>query len=222
VTLAPAFAATLGLYVAYPWEFTGEIVELMLGYCFLFSALAVRPQTAASVARAPRSLLTSLIGSTAVVVLLSFATAAGVRLISSDDTTLTATASVEVAALREDFLRPARPERGIYITPCGLHKRVYSYVEKYRAKYLTRGSFAGLEAQGMSTDRARYFLDPWNGPYWIRDSCDDDSGKRVIFVYSFGPNRLRDSSPWQLSGDDVGAYLLEAEVSSESTGERAR
>ena len=55
-------------------------------------------------------------------------------------------------------------------------------------------------------------LDPWNLPYWVRDTCDDFRGRRVVFIYSFGPNRSRDSTPWEILGDDVGVFLVEEEA----------
>ena len=49
--------------------------------------------------------------------------------------------------------------------------------------------------------------DPWNSPYWIRDKCSKDRSRRSVFVYSFGPNRRRDSSHWEVAGDDIGTYV---------------
>jgi hypothetical protein len=30
-----------------------------------------------------------------------------------------------------------------------------------------------------------------------------------VYVYSFGPNRRRDSDLWQIVDDDVGAYVIQ-------------
>ncbi|MDH3405125.1 MAG: hypothetical protein OEP45_16010, partial [Acidobacteriota bacterium] len=65
-----------------------------------------------------------------------------------------------------------------------------------------------LVTLGLPEDRARFFMDPWNAPYWLRDRCDKKTGRRAIFFYSFGPNRKRDSSVWEILGDDVGAYVF--------------
>jgi hypothetical protein len=90
-----------------------------------------------------------------------------------------------------------------------LHKRVYTFVEKKKyARPLTEGSFTRLVDRGLPEARAEFFLDPWNSPYWIRDRCDEDNGRRVVFVYSFGPNRSRDSSRWEILGDDIGKHAL--------------
>ena len=37
--LLPAFIGTFWTYQAYPWKFSGELTELMLGGCFLFAAI---------------------------------------------------------------------------------------------------------------------------------------------------------------------------------------
>ena len=52
----------------------------------------------------------------------------------------------ELEALRRDFV--ANAEDGRLPVRCGVHKRVYSYVEKYDADFLKRGAFAGLAQQG--------------------------------------------------------------------------
>ncbi len=88
---------------------------------------------------------------------------------------------------------------------CGLHKRVYTFVRQYGQRHLTRGEFANLHDRGLAPERLRFFLDPWNTPYWIRHDCR--SSPRKIFVYSFGPNRRRDSSRTEVLGDDIGAKV---------------
>jgi hypothetical protein len=67
---------------------------------------------------------------------------------------------------------------------------------------------AALAARAILDERTEFSFDPWNSPYWIRDRCERDEGRRVAFVYSFGPNRSRDSSRWEIMGDDIGQYVL--------------
>ena len=55
--------------------------------------------------------------------------------------------------------------------------------------------------------RANYVLDQWNSPYWVRHKCG--SGRVTVFIYSFGPNRQRDSSEWEILGDDIGMRLAQ-------------
>jgi hypothetical protein len=197
LSLIPAFAGTLLLYIIYPWSFSGEIVELMLGTGFLVAAETAKPRSAPV-----------LVGMCTAVLILGTATSMSARVRKSSDEAYLKLARTEVEALAGDFLDGARPELGNYITRCNLHKRVYTYVEKYRQHFLAHGRFSELKAQGLSEDRAAYFLDPWNAPYWIRDKCNDETGQRSIFVYSFGPNHRRDSNDFELRADDVGMYIL--------------
>lgn len=88
-----------------------------------------------------------------------------------------------------------------------MHKRLYSFVAKYEQTYLNEESFAQLTMQGLPVARAEFFLDPWNSPYWIRDVCASMNEPRMMVVYSFGPNRRRDSSRDEILGDDLGEYL---------------
>ena len=90
---------------------------------------------------------------------------------------------------------------------CGLHKRLYTFKEQYDQDYLLEGAYSRLQAQGLPEARAEYFLDPWNSPYWLRSRCSKDRSRIAIFVYSFGPNRRRDSNRWEIVDDDIGAYI---------------
>lgn len=189
--LAPAFLATYFLYEAYPWSHTGEWVELMLGLGFLFAAV-----TQARGSQAGALLLVWI-----VVLSLGFSTAAVSRNARQDKPELLAAAQIEVEALRRDFAS------GQVNSQCNLHKRLYTFMEKYRQFNLLEGEFSRLTNQGLPEARADFLLDPWNSPYWIRDRCED--GRRVAFVYSFGPNRRRESSRWEILGDDIGAIIRE-------------
>ena len=95
-------------------------------------------------------------------------------------------------------------------TSCGLHKRLFTFVRQQDVEALEQGSFAALVEQGLPEERSRFFLDPWNSPYWVRDSCGEDRRRRRIFVYSFGPDRMRDSTDWEIGGDDVGEIVFDA------------
>ena len=119
-------------------------------------------------------------------------------------------ANAEAAALKDDLIQIAEAQSKPSITNCGLHKRLYTVVQTKkraqppRGKVLYRvGGTVGSPKRAQSS-----FLDPWNSPYWIRDRCDKEKGRRVVFVYSFGPNRSRDSSRWEILGDDIGEYAL--------------
>ncbi len=208
-TLAPAFLVTFLTYEDYPFEFTGEVVELMLGLAFLFAALFAA-ESYANRAEGRNRRLGRLALVVAIVAALGLAGATFSRGQRGAGTEILEAVGAEIAALKADFLTMAR-NRGRSATRCGQHKRVYSFVEKYDTDYLYEGSFAALTGQGMPEERAKFFLDPWNSPYWIRDKCSRRRDRQVIFVYSFGPNRKRESTEWELAGDDIGATIFERE-----------
>jgi len=202
LALAPAFAATALLYHAYPWSHSGEWAEAMLGTAMLLVAGAQQKALAGGLAGARAwSLGRSLLALWLATLLLGAGTTALGRLLAKSDPDRVATARAELAALRDDFAL-ARTR-----TRCGIHKRIYTMVEAYRQDHLFTGRFASLQTTGLPEDRARYFLDPWNSPYWVQHVCSEDRRRRAIFVYSFGPDRKRDSTDWQIVEDDLGAWI---------------
>ena len=116
----------------------------------------------------------------------------------------------EIQALAQDF------ESGRGHTRCGVHKRRYTCMREYQQPYLLEGEFARLLMTRGDNARAQYLLDPWNAAYWIRHKCDD--GREAKFVYSFGPNRRRDSSEWEIAGQDVSGASIAADVSGDDIG----
>ena len=206
VELMPSMFAIFWLHLQYPWKFTGEIAECALGFAFLFASMAGAMQF--SPRHAARSLARPA-GVLAVVVVLAFATAWWSQNRQSGDPANLSLAKAEAKALAQDLLELGEAKGKPVITKCSTHKRVYTLVqEKKYARPLPGMSFTALTQQGLPEARAEFFLDPWNSPYWIRDRCEDDSERRVVFVYSFGPNRSRDSSRWEILGDDIGHYVL--------------
>ncbi len=204
--LAPGFAAALWAYLAYPWKFTGELVELMVGLGFLFAAIAwLRAFRDAE--RSPRlATATLVVLGGALVIGLGTADATVSRTQRRADPDAVATTRVELQALKDDILAHGE-ERGDLPVRCKLSKRLYSFVEQYDAGYLMWGRFASLVQQGLPEQRAEFLIDPWNHPYWIRSRCEQRGSRRSVYLYSFGPNRKRDSTPWELREDDVGLYL---------------
>lgn len=209
--LIPSYLAMFLLYQIYPWKFSGEVVELMLGLAILLASLSIGIRTGtvgtlpamANVRRVALALsLITLLGVTSA--------AAASRWLPEDPMKIEA-ARLETDALRADLLQMARQEGELAAGKCGLHKRLFSFVEKYRKQQLQEGSFASIVREPSSSDRARYFIDPWNTPYWIRHSCGEGPGGSEVLVYSFGPNRMRDSGSGGIRGDDIGAVLVSSD-----------
>ena len=206
IELTPSMFAMFWLHFWYPWKFTGEVVECAMGFGFLFVAMANAAQF--SEQRRPISLARPA-GLIAIVIALAFATAWWSQNRQSADPANLELATVESQALGSDLAALGEAKGEPVITKCGIHKRVYTLVQKKKyARPLQEMSFVGLAERGLPEARAEFFLDPWNSPYWIRDRCDKKTGRRVVFVYSFGPNRMRDSSHWEILGDDIGHYVV--------------
>ena len=206
IELTPSMFAMFWLHFWYPWKFTGEVVECALGFGFLFVAIA--NATRFSEGRGRSSLVRS-VGLIAVVVVLTFTTAWWSQNRQSGDPANLELAKIESEALGDDLETLGEAKGKLVITKCGIHKRVYTLVQKKDyARPLPNMSFVDLAERGLPEARAEFFLDPWNSPYWIRDRCDKKTGRRVVFVYSFGPNRMRDSSHWEILGDDIGHYVV--------------
>ena len=202
VAIAPGFLLTFLIYEVYPWSFTGEVVELLLGFCFVFSLLGVAmrysaPAGGSIIGLGPSS---TVAAAWVVIATLGVGTAGLSRIAWRGQPGRSETAVAEADALGRDFLE-LRPR-------CSVHKRVYSFVEKYETTELLSGHFAALSARGLPEERAAFFLDPWNSPYWIRYKCSIEEGAIRTFVYSFGPDRKRDSSAWEIRGDDVGSMVV--------------
>jgi hypothetical protein len=194
--LAPAFLGTFLLYQSYPWKFSGEWVEWMLGLGFLFGLLLSDPVARTSALRLAAAWgLVMLAGS-------ACAAVSGARRDGRPENR--DAARVEIETLAADFLAARVP------SPCGLHQRLYTFVEAGDVDALRTGSYAAQVERGLPEERAAFFLDPWNSPYWIRDICADEGQRRRIAIYSLGANRMRESDAWSFAGDDVGHVVFEA------------
>lgn len=201
--LLPTFLAAYVLYTWYPWSHSGEWVEFFLGSGFLFAALAAarhfQPELAGTVKdNVPPATSLVAIAAMAVLALITARISDYQRQAHPGNI---AAVEAELHALKADF------ESGRAELECSLHKRLYTFVLEYEQDGLLEGSYAALQSQGLPESRAQYFIDPWNSPYWIRDRCDSDSDERVTFVYSFGPNRRRDSTRYEILDDDIGVYI---------------
>lgn len=197
--LAPAFLIAAVAYEIYPWKFTGELVELVLALAFLFSALLHLP---AGSAWPGGTSIAGLLSTSLVVLLLGWASGfMTLRLHRSHPANIQA-AQTELGALEFDLLALGGADLP---TECGQHKRLFTWVSREDAQALFRGRFAALVAQGLPAERADFFIDPWNSPYWVRHRCTANQQK--VTLYSFGPNRRRDSEPSRLGGDDVGVTI---------------
>ena len=199
--MIPAFLITGIGQVTYPIKFTGEWVELMLGLGFLFSALSLR-RTDPADSRPRRQPLSGRLSIAWLAILIAGAASATVTRFQRDRNPDNVTAArLELEALKRDIVS------GQLRTRCGPHKRLYTIALQYRQSYLFTGEFSRLTQQGLPEPRAAYLLDPWNYAYWLRDNCATGERERMTYLYSFGPNRRRDSTKWELGGDDIAVFV---------------
>ena len=201
VALIPAFLITGIAQVTYPIKFTGEWVELMLGLGFLFSALSLRRTDPADSRPRRLPVPARLTIAWLIILIAGVASAAATRYQRDSNPNNVTAAQLELEALRRDMVS------GQLRTRCGPHKRLYTYALQYRQSYLFTSEFSQLSRQGMPEQRAAYLLDPWNYAYWLRDNCATGERERITYLYSFGPNRRRDSTKWELGGDDIAVFL---------------
>ena len=193
--LIPGFGVTAAIYAWYPQSFTGEWVEAAMGLAFLGCALLT--SVADRAVRGGRPML----GHVLVALIATASTLGLLRLLHGSDAERIAATRAEIAALVTDFESPRLHTR------CNIHKRLYTFMREYNQPYLVRGEFSEFVVASGDTTRARYLLDPWNSPYWVRHRCTSDT--TVAFVYSFGPNRRRDSTDRAIGGDDIGGFFIE-------------
>ena len=197
--LIASFLTMFIFYTWYPWSHTGEWVEAAMALGFVYAATVP-----AHLDRSgdPSLLTKKLVTVVVAVFALAIVTVFSLRLVQSADPVKIQRAQMEIAALQADFNDGDLPRR------CGIHKRLYTFMLDYDQPYLLEGEFARLLGDSGEVSRADYLLDPWNSAYWIRLKCRGE--RKATFVYSFGPNRRRDSTEWMLKTDDIGADLLVA------------
>lgn len=200
--------AVLGasLLVAYPVDFTGEYVELLAGA--LFHAAGARGLEGTRGALAALALPPLLAAAGWVATELPAAAGGAAKRDCAARETAALAAAIAAGGATEGLADKD-----------SVHKRAFLAL---RGGYLTPEAARAVEAASCpgvapSPLRRKYLLDPWGQPYWVRYR-DEDEGERVL-VYSFGPNRRRDSAEGASgSGDDVASSPLELEEAPSESG----
>ncbi len=212
LALAPWFAVVALVELSYPADLGGEACEMVLGLLFLAAAVihdaptTFEAESTASPRRAALLLLAPIGLGVVTPPLVG-------RLVYGVDEALVAQAQTELELLRSDLLEPGVMRKKLR-KKRRVHKRVFTAVQ---AKYFDleggieflegQASPATEDAENPRRDRKGYFLDPWNNPYWILVT---KKGRRGI-LYSFGPNRRRDTKmpkkklkkSFEAHGDDI-------------------
>jgi hypothetical protein len=208
IGVAPSFAIVAFLEGFYPFELSGELAELLLGLCFLTDVLLRSHETS----------IRRLLGAQLVAITLGIVgTPLIERMLYGDATVRVAECRAELELLRKDLARAQVLEKKL-LTKRRVHKRLYTAT---RSRYLRlgpdseflEGSLSPAESHlaGARRDRRGFFLDPWNQPYWILFLRDRD-GVRRLLIYSFGPNRRRDSALESIRAEGMPSALFEDDL----------
>lgn len=206
--LIPAFLAAFLLYQSYAIKFAGEVVELMTGLGFLYAAIALISPVPENSFLHPQKRLTVLLLSTAIISILGLLNAYASDVFRNDDPKIVAAARKESEALFTGYYNLLAGKYNQKSPICNFHRRVFTQKSQYDGLAEEALSlFKSLQSQGLPEERATFIIDPWNSPYWIRDYCLDD-GRRLIQVYSLGPDRQRQSTRAAIGGDDVGGMNI--------------
>ena len=208
LSLVPWHVGVILWIVIFPMQLSDEVAELLLGLIFV-SDLTLRVIPAGRVGARPGALTAGLILAPVLAGMLT--TPAADLLTRRHEEARVAQMQGELAELGADLPGVRRGERELAL----IHARLYSAMEQDALAWPEKSEFK--RGRGGSS-RGRYFLDPWNNPYWILAQADSD----VVLVYSFGPNRRRDASPEQLEAARRGGPAQAVSLPGDDAGFRAR
>jgi hypothetical protein len=184
------------LYVWYPYHLSSEWIETIVAALFLAGGRLL-----ASERLTPKAIL---VGAALALALSAGLTEVSNAQVRKGDPERAACARAEVANLLSDIVEGGAAKDGLRGVEGSLHRRVWIAVEH---GYLDGGKLGrfgatrceGVAAQGIET-RHQFATDPWGLSYWLYTERLDD-GRQRLTVYSFGPNRRRDSDEGAPGGD---------------------
>lgn len=211
VELSPAFFAGVVLFAADPWDRIDEVAELMWGICFLLAPVLRMlesrdlPKFLRGTWQQPlliANVFALLIASGLTMAKNSSAMEVTQQQLESIETRRTLW---ELDLLTKDFHLVTRRMNRRLDDNLSLHTRVSSFARNHEADRLHFGKFSVAADSEGAKNRASFFLDPWNTPYWVVMTGNDE--RITTTVYSLGPNRRRDSSSHSMKGDDVGITI---------------
>jgi hypothetical protein len=190
--VASWFVATALILIWYPVRFTGEWVEAMVGALFLLSApLRPLPLAGASVCALVAAMIAERASTSAI------ANPADLRCARDE-------ARAILHGLVSDSSSNILHRRG------STHRRLYTLWSEADLDSELFTAFRAVECGAPAqriVSRRKYGVDPWGTAYWVRVGPGSISPRRV-FIYSFGPNRRRDSNDAGTNeGDDVVVFL---------------
>ena len=210
--LAPWFAAVAWAEVSYPGRFTGEAAELLMGLVLLADAV----QRFGVIRRGSDAVgpaLYVLPAVLAVPFVMGTLTPMAVQALSNNSyTEAVLLTREELELLKSDLSDPKTVH--VLATKYSVHRRLFTAARFQQLEFGNRSRFlefrtSPAEPGGAEPrrDRRGYFLDPWNNSYWIQYSRRRDAA----IIYSFGPNRRRDTNFERLSEEEVRSEVLDGD-----------
>lgn len=197
---APWCIFLVALYVWYPMHLSSEWIETIVAGLFLAGAALLTRR---------RLTQKSILVAVALVVALS----AGLTEISNaherkGNPERVACARAEAQTLLSDIVAGGAAKDKLLRADGSLHRRImvaaeHDYLDGDKLQQINSVRCSPPADQDAAT-RRRYAVDPWGLSYWFYVEKLDD-GRRQLTVYSFGPNRRRDSdegAPGQRNSPD--------------------
>lgn len=187
LALLPWFAGAIVLLLWYPLTYTGEWVEAFAGGLFLMSS-----GVSATVSQV---MLASAVG------LAVAMTSVSGQIERVRDTQRNACAEQEVKSLASDIAAGSAGTNNLWRMR-RVHKRLWSAIQEGYLDGSELKTFGNSGCDRSADLRHRYGIDPWGSPYWLEMERMSD-GRRVVTVYSFGPNRRRDVADTAAPDDEA-------------------
>jgi hypothetical protein len=175
--LLPWFAVAIVLLWWYPLTFTGEWVEAFAGGLFLASSGVSAPVS--------QIMLVSAVGLAFVM------TGVSGQIERARDTQRNICAEEEVASLAGDITSGSAGTSDLWRMR-RVHKRVWTAIQEGYLQADGLKTLADSRCDRSADLRHKYGIDPWGSPYWLEMERTRAKGEQVT-VYSFGPNRRRDT-----------------------------
>lgn len=175
--LLPWFAMAIVLLLWYPLTFTGEFVEAFAGGLFVVSC-------------GVSAAISQIMLGSAVGLAIAMTTVSG-RIERGRETHRNMCAEQEVKTLANDVVARSAGTTDLWRMR-RVHKRVWSAIQEGYVDGSKLQMFTHPECDQSADLRQKYGIDPWGSPYWLEMERARD-GRRLVTVYSFGPNRRRDS-----------------------------
>jgi len=203
-SFAPWAILLVIVYVTYPFHLVGEWIEVIVAALFLAAAALFGNRILSS-----RKLLISLglvLLTTGILTWVSNAQE------SRGTPERVSCAQAEVRGLLYDLIYGAAAGERLWRVKTPIHRRIFvagnrGYVRNQEFKEFRSTQCTGFAGEN-SEARHRYVIDPWGLSYWVLIVPLPD-GSMELTIYSFGPDRRRDSDEGTGSGgietdDDIG------------------